>query len=137
MSDPATHARSTASPWATGTSIFAASVLMIVGFLQFFQGLVAAIDGEDFLVTPNYVFELDTTAWGWGHMIIGVIVGLTGLFILTGNVVARGVGIFIAALSAIVNFLWIPYYPVWGIALVALNVLVIWALSTSNLGKEV
>jgi hypothetical protein len=137
MTDPAAHARSTASPWATGTSIFAASVLMIVGFLQFFQGLVAAIDGEEFLVTPNYVFELDTTAWGWGHMLIGIVVGLTGLFILTGNVVARAVGILIASISAIVNFLWIPYYPFWGVLLVSLNILVIWALSISNLAKDV
>lgn len=137
MTDSTVHARHDAgSPWAAGASLFAAAVMIIIGFLQFFQGLVVIINGNDFLLTtPNYVFEFNSDAWGWAHLIIGAIVALAGLFILMGSPVARGIGIVLASLSAIANFLWIPYYPFWGIVLVALNILVIWGLSTSNLSK--
>lgn len=125
------------SPWARGFSLFAAIIMMILGFLQFFQGLVAVVNGDEFYVTsPNFVFEFDVDAWGWTHLIVGAIVAAAGAFILTGSLLARGIGIFVASLSAILNFLWIPYYPWWGLALVTLNIFVIWGLTTSDLGRE-
>src|SRR5689334_10671769 len=79
------------SGWAAGGSIFAGSMMAVVGTFQFFEGLVALINGNDFVVrTNNYVFQLNVTAWGWIHMILGVVVGLAGVGILTGNIVARG-----------------------------------------------
>ena len=125
------------SPWAAGLSVFAASILMVVGLFQFFEGLVAVIDGDDFLIrTSDYVFKFDSSVWGWTHLILGILVALAGAFIFTGNIVARSVGILIASLSALANFLWIPYYPVWALVVLALDIFVIWALSSSNLGKE-
>jgi hypothetical protein len=58
-----------------------------------------------------------------------VIVLLAGIALLGGALWARIVGIAMAALIAIANFLWLPYYPVWAIVLIALNVVVIWALA--------
>ena len=123
------------STWAAGLSVFAASIMMVLGVFQFFEGLVAVVDGDDFLLkTRNYVVQFDASTWGWTHLILGVVVAATGVFILTGNKIARGVGIFIVSLSALANFLWIPYYPFWAIIVLALDVAAIWALANANLG---
>ena len=123
------------SAWAGGLSVFAASMMMVLGVFQFFEGLVAVVDGDDFLLkTRNYVVQFDASTWGWTHLILGVVVAATGVFILTGNKIARGVGIFIVSLSALANFLWIPYYPFWAIIVLALDVAAIWALANANLG---
>ena len=55
---------------------------------------------------------------------------VTGFFILTGQPWARVVGIVVAVLSALSNFLFIPYYPLWALVIIALDVAVIWALAT-------
>lgn len=140
MSHDATRSSSpgyAGSPWAAGASIFAATMMVVAGGFQFFEGLVAVVNGNDFLLrTPNYVLRLSPEAWGWTHMVIGLAVAVTGGFIFTGNVVARSVGIALVSLSALANFLWIPYYPFWGIVVLALDVLVIWGLATSNLGDR-
>ena len=80
--------------------------------------------------TAKYTFEFDTTAWGWIHLILGIVLALTGFFLFTGAAWARIVGIAVAVLAMLANFLWLPHYPFWAIVLIALDVLVIWALST-------
>jgi len=128
---------SAGSPWAKGASVFAGLLMATVGLFQFFEGLVALVDGDDFLLaTRNYIFKFDATTWGWIHIVLGVVVTAAGIFIFTGNVVARSVGVFIACLAALANFLWIPYYPLWALTTLALNVFVIWGLVVANLGEE-
>ena len=125
------------SSWAAGASVFAGLMMLTVGVFQFFEGLIAVVNGNDFLLrTPNYVFQFDASTWGWIHLVMGAVVAVAGAFIFTGNVVARSVGIFIACLAALTNFLWIPYYPLWALVTLALNVFVIWGLSAANLGKR-
>jgi hypothetical protein len=122
---------------AATSSVFAATLMMVVGAIQFLQGLVAVIDGRAFFVaTPNYLLSLNATSWGWIHIIFGAVVGVAGFFVLTGNVVARTVGIALAAGQAIVNFVWLPYYPIWGVIVIAVDVLVIWALATLRLSTS-
>ena len=118
-------------------SAFAGVMLLVVGIFQFLQGLVAVINGNEFyLTTPNYILQFSASTWGWIHLIFGSVVAVAGYFILTGNVVARGVGIFIAGLQAIVNFTWLPHYPVWSIIIIAIDVFVIWALATTRLNMR-
>jgi hypothetical protein len=120
--------------WAFGASVFAGIVMVTVGVLQFIEGLVAVIDGDKFLVkTPNYLFTFNATTWGWIHLALGVLVAVGGFFIFSGSIVARSVGVVLASLSAIVNFLWLPYYPIWSIVIIAIDMLVIWGLTTINL----
>jgi hypothetical protein len=69
------------------------------------------------------------------HLIVGIVVLVSGFYLLTGAVLARTVGVIIALISAIVGFSWIPWYPVWGIAIVAIAVSVIWALTAH--GRDV
>ena len=120
----------TRNPWATGLTLFAGVMLAIVGVFQFFQGLAAIIKSGFYVVAPNNIYEFSISGWGWIHLILGIVLAVTGFFILTGQTWARVVGIGVAALSALSNFLFIPYSPIWAVVLIALDVAVIWALTT-------
>ena len=117
------------SSWAVGYATFASVLLLMAGIFQFVAGLVGVIEDEFYVVSTKWVFEFDVTTWGWIHMILGVVLFLSGLGILSGNVLARTVGVIVAGLAAVANFLWLPYYPVWSIVMIFLAVAVIWALT--------
>ena len=117
------------SGWAMGWATFAAILLMIGGVWGAIVGIAGIAEDEFFVVTPDWVFQLDATTWGWTHLIVGIILFASGIGIFTGNVLARTVGVIIAGLSAIANFAWLPYYPVWAIVAIAVNIAIIWALT--------
>jgi hypothetical protein len=129
MANDRTSGDQRVSGWAVGGITFAAVMLMLIGFFQVVAGLSAIIDDEFFVVTRNYTFDLDTSAWGWVHLLLGLLLVFTawGLFIGAGWAVV--VGIFLAGLSALANFFFIPYYPFWAILVIALDVWVIWSLT--------
>jgi hypothetical protein len=102
--------------------------MIVVGAYQVATGVVALVRGDFFVATQNYVFQLNTTTWGWVHIVIGAIVVLAGCGVLARQTWGVVVGVVFCALSAIANFAFIPYYPVWSILIIALDVLVIWAL---------
>jgi hypothetical protein len=133
MSTPGTRP---VSGWAVGFSAFAGAIMIMIGIFQFFEGLAAVVNDDFFVVTSKYAFDLDTTGWGWIHMIIGVIIFLAGLGIFTGATWARAVGITLAIISAIANFFFIPYYPVWSVLIIALCIIVIWALASLRPDSE-
>ena len=114
---------------AVGFTYFAAILMMLSGGFEILQGLSAIIKKNLYVVNKDYIYKINVNGWGWIHLILGVIVLLAGIALLGGASWARIVGIAMAALIAIANFLWLPYYPVWAIVLIALNVVVIWALA--------
>ncbi|GAA4846655.1 hypothetical protein ACGFX4_13080 [Kitasatospora sp. NPDC048365] len=116
------------SGWVTGMVLFAGVVMMVNGILEIFQGIMAIAEDDVFVKTPKYIFQFDLTGWGWIHLIIGVLVAVTGFGVIRGASWARIVGIFLASLSMISAFLSLPYYPLWSLVVVALDVFVIWAL---------
>lgn len=121
------------SPAATGLtaalSVYAGLMLVMMGVLQGLQGLAAIVRGDFFVVDSRYAYELDVTAWGWGHLLLGVVAVGIGVGVLAGVAVARYVAIAVAFVTAVGNFLFIPYYPLWAVLLVALDLAVIWALA--------
>ncbi|HEY5888164.1 MAG TPA: hypothetical protein VIT24_10585 [Acidimicrobiales bacterium] len=117
------------SGWAIGWSAFAAFMLMLIGIFQGLAGIAAIVNDDRFVLTEDYVVKLDTTQWGWIHLIIGILVFLAGLGIFSGNVLARIVGVLAAGVSAIANFVWLPIQPVWSSIMIAVCVAVIWALT--------
>jgi hypothetical protein len=123
------------SGWAIGWSLFAAVMLITVGCFQVIAGIAAIAEDDLYVEGADYVLQLDVTTWGWVHLLLGAILILSGLGIMTGNVVARTVGVFVAALSMVANFAFIPWYPVWSIAVIAVDVAVIWALTAH--GRDV
>jgi len=114
---------------AVGGVTFAACMILLIGFFQVIAALTAIFDDNFFVVTQNYTFDLDTSAWGWVHLVIGIILLATGWGLFTGSPVAGIVAIFIVSLSAVANFFFIPYYPFWSILVIALDVWVIWSLT--------
>ncbi len=122
------HMATESHAWAAGLAIFAGALMLTAGVFQFLQGLVALADDKFYVATANYVFEFDVTTWGWIHVVFGAILVIAGSAVLRGRTWARALGVVLAALSAIANFLWIPYYPLWSMVIIALDVAVIWAL---------
>ncbi|WP_370184141.1 hypothetical protein [Rhodococcus wratislaviensis] len=122
--------RSLKQGFAAGTSIAAAVIMVTVGIIQFCQGIAAVAENEVFVTGLNYVYKFDLTTWGWIHIVLGVLVAAVGLALFTGAGWARVTAIVIAAVSILANFLWLPYYPWWSVLIIALDVVVIWALST-------
>jgi len=114
---------------AVGLVVFAAILMIMIGVFHAISGLAALFDDTFYVATPNYVFEFDVTTWGWIQLIAGIVVALAGIALFSGRTWARAVGILLASLSAIANFAFIPYYPVWSLLIIALDVFVIWALA--------
>jgi hypothetical protein len=126
MSAPMSRAK---AGWAVGLTATAAMFLILGGAFQFFEGLAAVIKGSVFVATQETIYELSVTSWGWIHLILGIIAILTGFALLAGATWARVLGIVLAVLGAIANFLWITYQPVWSIVVIIVYVGVIWALT--------
>ncbi len=117
------------SGWAVGWMIWAAVWMWILGFFHALAGFAAIVEDEIFVATPNYVYALDITTWGWVHLILGIVVLIAGFSLFNGSVWARSVGVFLAVISTVANFLWLPYYPIWGLVMITANAFVIWALT--------
>ena len=117
------------SSWAVGWAGFAGFMMILIGVMDVIQGLVAIVNDEFYVIGQEWVFEFDVTAWGWIHLILGVVLIASGIGIFSGNVAARTVGVILAGLAAIINFAWLPYYPIWSIIVIAICIAVIWALT--------
>ena len=119
----------TRSLWAAGFALTAAVIMIMTGIFQALEGLTALIDDSFYVRVAAYAFDVDVTAWGWAHLILGILVATTGAFIIRGDAWARAGGMIVVLLAAVANFLFIPYYPLWSILIIALNVTTIWALA--------
>ena len=109
--------------------VFGGTVLATVGFFQFFEGLSAVLKDQVYVATRDYVYQFDISAWGWVHLIMGVIALAVGIAILMRQTWAIAAGIVIAVLSLLAQFLFIPWQPLWAMAIMAIDVAVIWTLS--------
>ena len=124
------------SGWAVGFILFAAVMMIMVGVFQALQGLIGIFENEFYVPTRNYLFQFDATTWGWTHLLLGLLVAFAGYGLLSGKTWARTVAIFLAVLSAIANFLFIPYYPFWSLLIITLDVFVIWAVAAHGGGMR-
>ena len=117
------------SGWAIGGMSFAATMMLMIGTFQAIAGLAAIFDDQFFVVTQNYTFDLDVTAWGWIHFLLGILLVITGWALFARKLWAAMAAIVLVTLSAIENFFFIPYYPWWSLLIIALDVWVIWAVT--------
>jgi hypothetical protein len=120
-----------------GAIIFAAVLLIVGGIFQMIQGFVAITDDGYFAIDQDYVFTLDQTAWGWIHLVIGLLVTTAGLSLMRGASWARGVAVAVAGLSMFTNFLWLPHSPLWSLTTIAMSVAVIWAVTSHGRDAEI
>jgi hypothetical protein len=117
------------SGWAIGGVTFAATIMVLVGIFEAIAGLAAIFDDGFYVVNNNYAFDLDPTAYGWLHLIVGILVAWAGFSLFSRKAWAGIVAIVLAVVSAVTNFFFIPYYPFWSILMIALAVWVIWAVT--------
>lgn len=116
------------SGW-VGWIFFGGVMLMLLGAFQIIQALVALFDDGFYLVGQSgLVVDVDYNAWGWAHLLIGIVAVLAGIGLIAGNMVARIVGVAVAFLSALVNLAFISAYPVWSSIIILLDVIVIYAI---------
>lgn len=120
------------SGWVSGLTYFAGSLMTLIGAFSSLAGITAILRDDVYLFRGDYVFRWDVSAWGWVHLALGVLIFAAGLAVFSGQAWGRTVGIVLAALSAVANFLFLPYYPIWTLLIIALDVLVIWALTMYN-----
>jgi hypothetical protein len=113
----------------TGWIVFASFMMILVGSFQAIQGLVALFDDGFYLVRESgLVVDVDYNVWGTVHLLLGVLLLLSGAGVLAGNLAARTVGVILAGLSALANMAFIGAYPVWSLLIITVDVLVIYAL---------
>ena len=114
---------------ATGFITFAGVMMIMAGGFQSLAGIAALFKDDLYVSTPNYLLQLDTTSWGWIHLLMGLLVLLAGFAVFNGKVWGRTIGVILAVLSALANFAFIPYYPFWSLTIVAVDIFIIWALT--------
>jgi hypothetical protein len=116
------------SGW-VGWLVFAGVMMILVGAFQVIDGLIALFKDDLYVVRPNgLVVNIDYTAWGWTHLLLGILLIAAGFAVFSGRVWGRTLGVIAAFLSAIVNFAFIPAYPVWSLLIITVDVFVIFAL---------
>ncbi len=124
------------SGWAVGGAMFAGVLMIIAGVFQVIEAISAISSDQIIVKTEDYVFNLDVSTWGWIHLFLGILIIAAGWALIAGRVWAGFVGIALAALVAIANFFWIPYYPFWSILVIAIAIWVIWALTRPGVYRE-
>jgi hypothetical protein len=117
----------TPSAW-VGWVVFAGTIAIIGGIFNIIQGLVALFDDQYFVVAKGDLLLLDFTTWGWIHVLVGVVMLLVGLGIIRGSPWGLVAGVVIAGVQAILQLGFLAAYPVWSILIIALDVVVIYAL---------
>ncbi|MFC0597643.1 DUF7144 family membrane protein [Streptomyces palmae] len=127
MSSTTRHGES-APAVAYGLLVFAAVMLIVGGILDILRGIMGIHQDAVFVSTPDYLFKFDTTGWGWIHLIAGAVAILVGVGLFKVSLWARVLGVIVAAVLILINFLSIPYFPLWSIVAIAFYGFVIWAI---------
>ena len=119
----------TVSPWAHGIIVFAGVAMIVGGAFEALEGLAGIVNDKYLVVVPNYIYAFDLTVWGVIHLLVGLALVVIGVSLLRGQTWARVAGMIAAVVSAILNFVWLPISPLWAIIVIAVDMLVIWALA--------
>lgn len=118
-----------------GWIAFASTIMILGGFFDMIFGLATLFQRNIIISSPNNVWLVDLTTWGWTMFFFGVLLILGGLSLMTGSMWARIFVVILASLSAIANFAFIPVYPIWSIMVVVIDVLIIYAVTAH--GSEI
>jgi hypothetical protein len=110
---------------------FAGMLMLIIGSIDVFQGLIALIEDEYFVPTRAGTLVIDLTGWGWFMIFWGALLALVGLGLLAAQSWARWVGIILVSLNILIQlgFAGDSAYPLWSLTAIALNITVLYALT--------
>ena len=113
-----------------GIIAFASIMLCVLGVFHAVMGLMAIFQEDYFLVgEAGLMVEVDYTAWGWTHLLLGIIVACAGVALTMGATWARIVAVAVAVMSMLTNLAFMSAYPLWSIIMIAVNILVIYAVT--------
>jgi hypothetical protein len=115
--------------WARGGVVLAGVLMLVNGILAIFQGISALAKDDVWATLGDYVYKINLTGWGIILVVLGAVAAITGGGILRGAAWARMTGIFLASLSLVAQFLFLPYAPIWSLIMIAVNFFVIWSLA--------
>jgi hypothetical protein len=121
--------------WMNGYTVFAVSIMLVLGLWQVLAGLTAVVRDRLYVTTATSTYAFDISAWGWTAVLLGVLIAGTGIAVLQGRSWGDATAIVLACLIVVANFLLIPFYPIWPLLIIALAITLLWALTTS--GREV
>jgi hypothetical protein len=125
---PVRRAVSFSAPFAAGALLFTSAMLTLL------QGISALVNEDLITVGPEYAYNMDTGLRGWINIALAILLSVIAIGLIAGAKWARATAIVMASISIIVHFLWMPYYPpyypVWSLLVIALDVIVIWAVAT-------
>ncbi|WP_443056411.1 DUF7144 family membrane protein [Streptomyces sp. NBC_00667] len=124
------------SAWAAGGTLFAGVLLLVDGVLGIIKGITGLAKDDVYAHLGNYVFKFNLTTWGWIHLILGIILVVVGAGLLKRVLWARVAGVVLAGCGIILDFMWMPYTPVWAIISILIGVFVIWALCNTPDGDR-
>src|SRR6266540_613174 len=113
----------------TGWVMFAGSIMVIVGFLNFFYGLAAIVNDDVVVVGGHGAIIADLTSWGWVTLILAVVLVMTGFGLFTGAAWARVLGVIIVSLNAIEQVWIFPAAPLWALIVILLDVVILYNLT--------
>jgi hypothetical protein len=121
----------------SGWKMFAGIMLMIVGFLNVIDGLVAITQTNYIRRNTGGVLPLtnNVKTWGWVELIVGVIIVLAAFGVLSGATWARVVGIFVASLNLMFQFAYLGHNQFWSFTMIVIDILVIYGLAAHG-GRE-
>jgi hypothetical protein len=119
----------------SGSTVLAATLMMLSGLWSFLVGLTAVLKQSFFIAQSNYTFQFSVHGWGWIHLVLGIVVLAAGACVLLGQTWAKALGIVLAVFSGLSFFLFLPYYPLWSVVMIGVDLFVIWALA-SSIGRQ-
>jgi hypothetical protein len=124
MSDYSTDQR---TGW-TGWVVFAGVMMILGGILWAIVGLIALFNSDWVVFGKEAALWIDLSGWGWIHLILGLLMTLAGFLVIQGNMFGRTVAVILAMLSIIINFVWLPVYPIWSIVIITIDIFIIYAV---------
>jgi hypothetical protein len=127
---PPTQRRSASQVFAASATFAAGTLLLTCALLTLVLGISAIVSSHLIVIGPNYVYTLNTAGWGWVHIVLAILMAAIAFGLYFGSIWARVAAIVMASLSIVVMFVSLPYYPLWSIVVIALDVVVIWAVAT-------
>ena len=115
-----------------GWVAFGAILMVVIGVFAVFEGLLALLSPSFFVTQGGRVLALNLAGWGWLHLVLGVLVLAAGTVLFTsGSAWAGAVGLGVAAANLFVQLVWLPAFPIWSVIIIALDLLVLYAIATT------
>jgi hypothetical protein len=125
--DPVQPTAGKVTAW-VGFIVFAGMLLVVSGVFTLAEALYALVDDAVFVQADGQTLLLDITTWGWVHLVMGLLQVIVGTALMRGAAWARVLTVIVVGLNATAQMVFLPAYPLWGLAVIALDLLVIWAV---------